>query len=128
MEGNMETLSKDPNIQESYDEKTVVVEPAADTEQVVIDTTPKSEFSKLDGNRLHFKDIYQDARTLAQKTNSTKFIVTAYSMLTATALLMLNFISPDIYENMTLILTLSYLGADVVEKGVLLTKSKPKKV
>ena len=128
MEGNMETLSKDPNIQESYDEKTIVVEPTADTEQVVIDTTPKSEFSRLDGNRLHFKDIYQDVRTLAQKTNSTKFIVTAYSMLTATALLMLNFISPDIYENMTLILTLSYLGADVVEKGVLLTKSKSKKV
>ena len=124
MEGNMETLSKDPNIQESFDEKTILVEPTAETEQVVIDTTPKSEFSKLDGNRLHFKDIYQDVRTLAQKTNSTKFIVTAYSMLTATALLMLNFISPDIYENMTLILTLSYLGADVVEKGVLLTKSK----
>ena len=128
MEGNMETLSKDPNIQESYDEKTIVVEPTAETQQVVIDTTPKSQFSKLDGNKLHFKDIYQDVRTLAQKTNSTKFIVTAYSMLTATALLMLNFISPDIYENMTLILTLSYLGADVVEKGVLLTKSKSKKV
>ena len=124
MEGNMETLSKDPNIQESFDEKTIHVEPTAETQQVVIDTTPKSEFSKLDGNRLQFKDIYQDVRTLAQKTNSTKFIVTAYSMLTATALLMLNFISPDIYENMTLILTLSYLGADVVEKGVLLTKSK----
>jgi hypothetical protein len=128
MEGNMETLSKDPNIQESFDEKTILVEPTAETQQVVIDTTPKSEFSRLEGNKLHFKDIYQDARTLAQKTNSTKFIVTAYSMLTATALLMLNFISPDIYENMTLILTLSYLGADVVEKGVLLTKSKSKKV
>ena len=128
MEGNMEILSKDPNIQESFDEKTILVEPTAETQQVVIDTTPKSEFSRLDGNRLHFKDIYQDVRTLAQKTNSTKFIVTAYSMLTATALLMLNFISPDIYENMTLILTLSYLGADVVEKGVLLTKSKSKKV
>ena len=128
MEGNMEILSKDPNIQESFDEKTILVEPTAETQQVVIDTTPKSEFSRLDGNRLHFKDIYQDVRTLAQKTNTTKFIVTAYSMLTATALLMLNFISPDIYENMTLILTLSYLGADVVEKGVLLTKSKSKKV
>ncbi len=96
MESNMETLSKDPNIQESYDEKTILVEPTSETQQVVIDTTPKSEFSKLEGSKLHFKDIYQDVRTLAQKTNSTKFIVTAYSMLAATALLMLDFISPDI--------------------------------
>ena len=124
----MEIISKDPNIQESYDEKTIVVEPTAETEQVVIDTTPKSEFSRLEGGKLHFKDIYQDVRTLAQKTNSTKFILTAYSMLTVTALLMLSFISPEIYEDMTLILTLSYLGADVVEKGVILTKSKAKKV
>lgn len=120
----MDVISIDPEILESQDEKTLVVQPSEETEQVIIDTASKSEFSKLQG-RLHFKDIYQDVRTFAQKTNSTKFILTAYSLLTATILLMLGFIDPSVYEDMTLILTLSYLGADVVEKGVMINKIKP---
>lgn len=45
-------------------------------------------------------------------------------MLAVTALLMLGFIDSEVYKDMTLILTLSYLGADVVEKGVMINKFK----
>lgn len=116
----MNTLSEDPLVQESEDDKVITVETSDTTEKVVVDTS--QAFSPLDTGRLRFTDLYRDARTLLQKTNSTKFVVTAYSMLAVTMLLMLGYIDSEIYKDMTLILTLSYLGADVVEKQVMIKK------
>lgn len=121
-------VATDPLVTESDDDKVITVTATENTEQVVVDTYGGSTFSPLDHGKLKFTDIYRDARTLLQKTNSTKFIVTAYSMLTVTVLLMLGFIDAEIYKDMTLVLTLSYLGADVVEKGVLVNKIRPKKI
>lgn len=111
-------------ITESEDDKVITVATGENTEKVVVDTYNGSTFSPLDSGRLRITDLYRDARTLLQKTNSTKFVVTAYSMLAVTALLMLGFIDSEVYKDMTLILTLSYLGADVVEKGVMINKFK----
>lgn len=118
------TTPVDSIVTESEDDKVITVATGENTEKVVIDTYNGSTFSPLDSGRLRITDLYRDARTLLQKTNSTKFIVTAYSLLAVTALLMLGYIDPDVYKDMTLVLTLSYLGADVVEKGVMINKSR----
>lgn len=118
------TTPVDSVITESEDDKVITVATGENTEKVVVDTYNGSTFSPLDSGRLRITDLYRDARTLLQKTNSTKFVVTAYSMLAVTALLMLGFIDAEVYKDMTLILTLSYLGADVVEKGVMINKFK----
>lgn len=118
------TNAVDSVVTESEDDKVITVATGENTEKVVVDTYNGSTFSPLDSGRLRITDLYRDARTLLQKTNSTKFVVTAYSMLAVTALLMLGFIDAEVYKDMTLILTLSYLGADVVEKGVMINKFK----
>lgn len=118
------TNTVDSVVTESEDDKVITVATGENTEKVVVDTYNGSTFSPLDSGRLRITDLYRDARTLLQKTNSTKFVVTAYSMLAVTALLMLGFIDAEVYKDMTLILTLSYLGADVVEKGVMINKFK----
>lgn len=106
-------LTKKPKNTSSYNVK----------EGTVTNVAP-STFSTLSGEHLRLKDIYQDARTLFQKANSTKFVVVAFSLVITPLLLMGGFVSPDIFKDMTIILTLSYLGADVFERQALIKNTK----
>lgn len=119
----MELLSKDPLVKETSDGSGITVTPSEDTGQVVVDTD-RSHFSDLTGRKIRFVDIYQDARTLMQKTNSTKFIVISYSLLALTSLLMMGFISPAVFKDMFIMLALSYMGVDAFEKQALMRKRK----
>lgn len=119
----MEVLSKDPLVRETADGSEITVTPSEDTSQVVIDTD-RSYFSDLTERKIRFVDIYQDARTLMQKANSTKFIVISYSLLALTSLLMMGFISPDVFKDMFIMLALSYMGVDAFEKQALIKKRK----
>lgn len=119
----MEVLSKDPLIKETTDGSEITVTPSEDTDQVVVDTN-RSHFSDLTERKIRFVDIYQDARTLMQKANSTKFVVISYSLLALTSLLMMGFISPDVFKDMFIILSLSYMGVDAYEKQALMGRQK----
>ena len=105
-------------------ENKLEVTPSEDTDQVVVNTdkTLPSQFSKLEGKHLRFKDFYQDARTFLEKANSTKFILVVYILLTSPLLLMGGYLSETVYREILILITLTYLGVDVYEKKALVRK------
>lgn len=118
-------MIEEPPIQSNLVKKPKPTKPKEPPAQSLIAPEP-SKFATLDSGKLRIVDMYQDARTFFQAANSTKFVVTAFGLLTIPLLLMFGFISPDIYKDMTIILTLTYLGADVFEKQALIkSRRKP---
>lgn len=103
-------------------EHTLKITPASNTEAVVVDTGTK--FSDLSDKRLNFVDFYQDTRTFLAKANSTKFILTTFLMITIPLLLIYGYISADVYKDMVILLSISYLGVDVYERKSMIKKIK----
>lgn len=91
--------------------------------QVPINQKP-SKFSDVSDNKLTLSDFYHDTRTFLDKANSTKFILLIFLMLSIPALLVTGYITDKIYEDMVIIIALTYLGVDVYEKRGLIKKAK----
>lgn len=83
-----------------------------------------SKFSDVSDNKLTLSDFYHDTRTFLDKANSTKFILLIFLMLSIPALLVTGYITDKIYEDMVIIIALTYLGVDVYEKRGLIKKAK----
>ena len=106
--------------EEGIVEHTLKITPAPNTEAVVVDTGTK--FSELSDHKVNFVDFYQDTRTFLAKANSTKFILITFLMITIPFLLVYNYISADVYKDMIVLLSISYLGVDVYEKKSMIKK------
>ena len=105
---------------EGREEHTLKITPSPNTEAVVVDTGTK--FSELSDHKVNFVDFYQDTRTFLAKTNSTKFILITFLMITIPFLLVYDYISADVYKDMIVLLAISYLGVDVYEKKSMIKK------
>lgn len=73
-------------------------------------------FSDISDGKVTLSDFYHDTRSFLDKANSTKFILLVFLMLTIPLLLLAGKIGVDTYQEMVLILSLSYLGVDVYER------------
>lgn len=110
-----------------YEEQTTLkVTPSADTDRVVVDTTTHENLSKLEGTKVRFVDFYKDARTFLEKANSTKFVLVSYILLSSPILLMLGYLSEDVYREILIIISLTYLGVDAYEKKSQVSHNKRK--
>lgn len=106
----------------SKEEYVLKVTPSSNTEAVIIDTGSTKFADVSDDNKVYFSDFYHDTRTFLSKANSTKFIIVVYLLLLFPFLLYLGLISDTTYRELVLILTLPYLGLDVLEKKTLLKR------
>ena len=96
------------------------IKPSEKIDEVVVENSKK--FSDLEDHKVNFVDFYQDTRTFLAKTNSTKFILITYLMLSIPVLLVYGYVSEDIYKDMVILLAITYLGVDVYEKKSLVRK------
>lgn len=80
------------------------------------------QFSDVSDNKVSLGDFYHDARSFLARTNSTKFILISFLMITIPFLLLYGFISEDVYKEMVVLLAITYLGVDVYEKKSLIKK------
>jgi hypothetical protein len=76
----------------------------------------KQQLVKTDD--IQFDDFYRDCRTFLQKANSTKFIVVMFILLLNPVLLYADVLPPEVYKEIVLLTTLTYLGVDVYEKRI----------
>lgn len=67
---------------------------------------------------LSLDDFYRDCRTFFQKASSTKFVVTMFVLITNPLLLYLGVLPSQVYQEIILLTTLTYLGVDVYEKKI----------
>lgn len=104
----------------SEDSQILRIKPSEKIDEVVVENSKK--FSDLEDHKVDFVDFYQDTRTFLAKTNSTKFILIAYLMLSVPVLLVYGYVSEDIYKDMVILLAITYLGVDVYEKKSLVRK------
>ena len=104
----------------SEDSQILRIKPSEKIDEVVVENSKK--FSDLEDHKVDFVDFYQDTRTFLAKTNSTKFILIAYLMLSIPVLLVYGYIAEDIYKDMVILLAITYLGVDVYEKKSLVRK------
>lgn len=110
-------------LDENYEEETTLkITPSAQTDKVVVDTNTHNNLSKLEGTKVRFVDFYRDARTFLEKANSTKFVLVSYVLLSSFVLLTLGFLSEDVYREILIIISLTYLGVDAYEKKTLVRK------
>lgn len=100
-----------------YEEQTTLkITPSSTTNRVVVDTNTHENLSKLEGPKVRFVDFYKDARTFLEKANSTKFVLVSYILLSSPILLILGYLSEDVYREILIIISLTYLGVDAYEK------------
>lgn len=104
----------------SEDSQILRIKPSEKIDEVVVENSKK--FSDLEDHKVDFVDFYQDTRTFLAKTNSTKFILITYLMLSIPVLLVYGYIAEDIYKDMVILLAITYLGVDVYEKKSLVRK------
>lgn len=118
------TVIEEIEEESEYEEEitTLKVTPSAETDRVVVDTNTHERLSKLEGSKVRFVDFYRDARTFLEKANSTKFVLVSYILLTSPLLLMGGFLSEDVYREILIIISLTYLGVDAYEKRSLVRK------
>lgn len=110
-----------------YEEQTTLkITPSSSTDRVVVDTNTHENLSKLEGPKVRFVDFYKDARTFLEKANSTKFVLVSYILLSSPVLLMLGYLSEDVYREILIIISLTYLGVDVYEKKTQVRHNKEK--
>lgn len=89
--------------------------------QTTTETVP-IEFSDVSDDKVTIGDFYHDARSLIAKANSTKFILVSFLMIITPLLLMYGYISDEIYREIVIVLSITYLGVDVYEKKSLIKK------
>lgn len=110
-----------------YEEQTTLkITPSSSTDRVVVDTNTHENLSKLEGPKVRFVDFYKDARTFLEKANSTKFVLVSYILLSSPVLLMLGYLSEDVYREILIIISLTYLGVDAYEKKTQVRHNKGK--
>lgn len=114
-------------LNENYEEETTLkITPSAQTDKVIVDTNTHDNLSKLEGTKVRFVDFYRDARTFLEKANSTKFVLVSYILLSSPVLLILGYLSEDVYREILIIISLTYLGVDAYEKKTQVRHNKRK--
>lgn len=115
------------SLDENYEEETTLkITPSAQTDKVIVDTNTHNNLSKLEGTKVRFVDFYKDARTFLEKANSTKFVLVSYILLSSPMLLMFGYLSEDVYREILIIISLTYLGVDAYEKKTQVRHNKGK--
>ena len=128
-EAPLETETLDETLVQEleYEEQTTLkISPSSNTDVVMVDTSNSSHenLSKLEGSKVRFVDFYKDARTFLEKANSTKFVLVTYILLSSPVLLILGYLSEDVYREILIIISLTYLGVDAYEKKTQVRKQK----
>lgn len=113
-----ENPSTSEDVSVKHDGDTITVKSTRTQTTVEKETT----FSDVSDNKVYFSDFYHDARSFLDKTNSTKFILLVFLMITIPLLLVTGYIQEDVYQDMVLVIALCYLGVDVYEKKSLIRR------
>jgi hypothetical protein len=82
------------------------------------DTKTTETIKVNDKDILSLGDFYKDCRTFFEKASSTKFVVTMFVLITNPLLLYFGVLPSQVYQEIILLTTLTYLGVDVYEKKI----------
>lgn len=102
-------------IAEAYNTSTTEEEIVLKAQGQVI-TPPSTKFSDIEKDgKVNLSDIYTDARAFLDKTNFSKFVIVAFTLLLSPLLLYYGHLDAHTYREIIIIISLTYLGVDAYQ-------------